>query len=75
MSINLDIALDRTPDAPALIVDGLRLPLQDVSAFEHLEEVFDLLVNLKMETEARRKWQTEVMSHLRRVPTLPDWEL
>lgn len=75
MSINLDIALDRTPDAPALIVDGLRLPLQDLSAFEHLEEVFYLLVNLKMETEAHRKWQQDVMSHLRRVPTLPDWEL
>ena len=75
MSITLDIALDRTPDAPALIIDGLRLPLQNISAFEHLEEIFDMLIGLKMETEANRRWQGAVMSHLRRVPHPPDHEV
>ena len=75
MSINLDIALDRTPDAPALILDGLRLQLRDHAAFEHLEEVFDLLINLRHEVEARRRWEAEVLAHLRRVPTVPDHEI
>lgn len=75
MSINLDIALDRTPDAPALVIDGLRLPLQDHAAFEHLEDVFYLLVNLKMETEANRRWQAEIMAHLRKAPHPPDHEV
>ena len=75
MSINLDIALDRTPDAPALIIDGLRLPLQNISAFEHLEDAFYLLVNLKMEVEAHRRWQSAVMAHLRKVPHPPDHEI
>lgn len=75
MSINLDIALDRTPDAPALILDGLRLSLKDHAAFEHLEEVFDLLVTLKHEVESRRRWAAEMRTHLRRLPTEPDYEV
>lgn len=75
--VKLDIALDRTPESPALIIEGLRLPLPSPSeeSFELLEEIFYTLINMKIEIRHHRNWQNEVMAHLRRVPRLPDWEV
>ena len=75
--VKLDIALDRTEGEQALIIEGLRLPLTNPNeeSFELLEEIFYMLVNMKMEIRAHRDWQKNVMAHLRRVPMLPDWEV